>query len=57
MHNARLFWGRRPFFFGPGPFVGGVLGGLLGSALIGPRPFYPPFYPYGGFGYGGPFFW
>jgi len=44
----RRFWGyRRPFFFG-GPFLGGVLGGLLGSALIGPRPFYPPpFYYYG----------
>ncbi|WP_226666667.1 hypothetical protein [Metabacillus litoralis] len=56
------------FFFG-GPFVGGLLGGLVGSAVFRPRPFYPyggypPYgggfggYPYGyGFGYpyGGPF--
>ncbi|WP_338785783.1 hypothetical protein [Metabacillus sp. FJAT-53654] len=44
------------FFFG-GPFVGGLLGGLVGSAIFRPRPpFYPPYppYPYGGnpYGYG-----
>ncbi|WP_081622728.1 hypothetical protein [Heyndrickxia acidiproducens] len=27
-------------FFG-GPLIGGFLGGLLGSALVRPRPFYP----------------
>jgi hypothetical protein len=60
---------RRPYGFGfgrPGrfiwgaPFVGGLVGGLVGSALFNPYfyggyggyggyPFYrPPFYPYGG---------
>ncbi|AGX06010.1 MULTISPECIES: hypothetical protein [Bacillaceae] len=45
--------GGSRFFFGA-PFVGGLLGGLVGSALFFPRPrpyFYPPpFYgpPYGG---------
>jgi hypothetical protein len=40
------------FFFGA-PFVGGLLGGLVGSAIFRPRPFYgyPP-YPYGGYPYG-----
>jgi hypothetical protein len=38
-------FGRRPFGFG-GPFVGGVLGGLLGSALLYPRPYYPYYPPY-----------
>lgn len=57
MYDMRIY-GRRPFFFG-GPFIGGVLGGLLGSALF-PRPFYPgPFNPY--YGYGGypgyPYYW
>jgi hypothetical protein len=45
-----------------GPFIGGLLGGFLGSAILGagfgarPFPYYPPFptaapfYPYGGFG-------
>ncbi|MGD6801873.1 hypothetical protein FZC79_15335 [Rossellomorea vietnamensis] len=36
---------QRFFGFGFGlPFLGGLAGGLLGSALIGPRPFYgyPP---------------
>ncbi|XXM70508.1 hypothetical protein ACQ0QQ_12330 [Lysinibacillus sphaericus] len=48
--------GRRPFygggFFGA-PFVGGVLGGLLGSALLsqGSYPYYQQ--PYG-YGYGYP---
>ncbi len=52
---------RRPypggrFFFG-GPFVGGLLGGLVGSAILRPRPYYPypypPYPPYGyGYGYG-----
>lgn len=46
---------RRPYpggrFFWGGPFVGGLLGGLVGSAIFRPRP---PFYgyPYGGYGYG-----
>jgi hypothetical protein len=47
-------------FFGA-PLVGGFLGGLLGSALVRPRPFaYPPPYGYGAYpgpapvpGYGG----
>jgi hypothetical protein len=36
------------------PFVGGLLGGLLGSAIV-TRPFwgYPPIYPYGFYPYGG----
>ncbi|MBT2758261.1 hypothetical protein AB1K84_14115 [Mesobacillus foraminis] len=48
-------FGRRRFFWG-GPFVGGLLGGLVGSALLYPRPYYP-FYPpypypyYGGYPY------
>ncbi|USK31827.1 hypothetical protein LIT25_14300 [Bacillus sp. F19] len=35
---------RGPFFFGFGaPFVGGLLGGFLGSALFNyPRPYYYP---------------
>lgn len=51
------------FFFGA-PLLGGFVGGLLGSALIRPRPYYPyppaPYPPYGGrppvpYGYyGGP---
>jgi hypothetical protein len=55
-HNQR--------FIGFGlPFLGGLVGGLLGSALIYPRPFYgyprpfygypaygPPVYGYPGFG-------
>ncbi|MBD1379028.1 hypothetical protein [Metabacillus arenae] len=46
---------RQPFFFGA-PFIGGLLGGFLGGALISyarPRPY--PFYGgYGGYpGYGG----
>jgi len=44
--------GRRPFFFGGAPFVGGLLGGLVGSALFWPRPF--PYYGYG-YGFGAPF--
>lgn len=56
---------RRPFypggrFFWGGPFVGGLLGGLVGSAIFRPRPFYPygGYYGYGyGYPYGGyPFF-
>ncbi|HEY4554306.1 MAG TPA: hypothetical protein VIG80_14035 [Bacillaceae bacterium] len=49
-------------FFG-GPLLGGFVGGLLGSALVRPRPFYPyppiPYYPYPvpyGYGYG-PYGW
>lgn len=52
-------YGRSPFFFG-GPFIGGLLGGLVGSAVFNysrPRPYYPPYYgggyPYGGYPYGG----
>lgn len=38
------------FFFG-GPFVGGLLGGLVGSAVFRPRPIpYGGFPPYGGYG-------
>lgn len=37
-------FGRRPFY--GGPFVGGVLGGLLGSALITRPYYYPPYYGY-----------
>jgi hypothetical protein len=47
--------GRRPFGFGfGGPFLGGVVGGLLGSALLYPRPYYypPVYYPYGYSPYG-----
>jgi hypothetical protein len=42
------------------PFLGGLVGGLLGSALFYPRPFYgyppppPPYYGYGYPGYGYP---
>lgn len=44
------------FFFLGAPLIGGFVGGLLGSALVRPRPFvypYPPpvYYPYP---YGGP---
>lgn len=56
-------WGyERPWGFGRpwgwgggfGPFLGGVAGGLLGSALLGPYVygFGSPFY-----GYGYPYFW
>ncbi|MGM0902754.1 hypothetical protein [Mesobacillus maritimus] len=59
MRNPHNRFIGAPFLFG-GPFIGGVLGGLLGSAIIRPRPYpiyppvpvYPP-YPYGyGYGYG-----
>jgi hypothetical protein len=38
----------RPFgFWGPGPFIGGLVGGLVGSALLAPYYWYPPYpYPY-----------
>lgn len=61
--DERIFVGRRPFggfgrplgfgrpFFG-GPFVGGLVGGLVGSALLAPRPPYPYYPPYYGYGYG-----
>lgn len=46
---------ERPIGFGA-PFVGGLLGGLLGSALIRPYGYYgygyPPYNPYYGYGYG-----
>jgi hypothetical protein len=60
-HNQR--------FIGFGlPFLGGLVGGLLGSALIYPRPFYGyprPFYGYPAYGppvysypgYGAPFYY
>jgi hypothetical protein len=34
------------FFFGA-PFVGGLLGGFIGSAIFRPRPY--PYYPYGAY--------
>ncbi|NCU17659.1 hypothetical protein [Pallidibacillus pasinlerensis] len=62
MHQRRVPWGDRRLFFGPGPFIGGLLGGFLGSALFGPpRPFYPPYavYPpfYSPFYGGYPYYW
>ncbi|WP_075982755.1 hypothetical protein [Bacillus massilinigeriensis] len=60
MNYCRNPYNQRGFFFGV-PFIGGLLGGLLGSALIypRPRPFYPPF-PYPPFPpyppYGYPFY-
>ncbi|MFS0674546.1 hypothetical protein [Ornithinibacillus sp. 179-J 7C1 HS] len=54
-YYGRPFGFGRPFGYGFGaPFVGGVLGGLLGSALYAPYgygygyPFYGygPFFPY-----------
>jgi len=48
-------WRRRPFFFGGAPFVGGLLGGLVGSALFWPRP-YPYYYGYP-YPYYPPFYW
>lgn len=56
-------FGRPGRFFWGGPFVGGLLGGLVGSAIFNPYiygggfgyPYYrPPYYPYpygGGFWY------
>lgn len=49
-------WGGgfgRPWGFGLNPFLGGFVGGLLGSALL------PPFYGYGfpGYGFGYPYYW
>lgn len=45
----------RPWGWGFAPFLGGLAGGLLASALV------PPFYGYGfgypGFGYGYPYYW
>ncbi|MDQ0228957.1 hypothetical protein [Metabacillus malikii] len=49
---GRPFYGRpRPYYYGA-PFVGGVLGGLLGSTFVNPYfyggyPYYP-YVPYGG---------
>ncbi len=49
-------FGRRPYGFGGGryffggPFIGGLAGGLVGSALFRPRP-YPYYGGYGGYGY------
>jgi hypothetical protein len=47
-HDIRRPYPGQRFFFG-GPFVGGLLGGLVGTAIFRPRP---PFYPYGGYPYG-----
>ncbi|NWQ39278.1 hypothetical protein MLOOGBEN_01035 [Bacillus sp. EB106-08-02-XG196] len=70
-----MYYYRSPYpkhnqrFIGFGlPFLGGLVGGLLGSALIYPRPFYGyprPFYgypvygppAYGYPGYGAPFYY
>jgi hypothetical protein len=71
-----MYYYRNPYpkhnqrFIGFGlPFLGGLVGGLLGSALIYPRPFYGyprPFYGgypaygppvYGYPGYGAPFYY
>ncbi|MDQ1001014.1 hypothetical protein QFZ28_001414 [Neobacillus niacini] len=70
-----MYYYRSPYskhnqrFIGFGlPFLGGLVGGLLGSALIYPRPFYgyprpyygypvyaPPVYGYPG--YGAPYYY
>ncbi|WP_404810097.1 hypothetical protein [Metabacillus halosaccharovorans] len=51
-NNFRSPYPGGRFFIGA-PFVGGLLGGLVGSAILRPRPFYPyPPYPYYGYGYG-----
>ncbi|WP_077212632.1 hypothetical protein [Bacillus dakarensis] len=52
---GRPFGFRRPWGFGFGfnPFLGGVVGGLLGSALL--APYYGYGYPYYGYGY--PYYW
>lgn len=50
-------WGYgfgRPFGFGLSPFLGGLAGGLLGSALFAP---YGYGYGFPGYGYGYPYFW
>ncbi|MFJ5759778.1 hypothetical protein ACIQAA_11710 [Neobacillus sp. NPDC093182] len=70
-----MYYYRSPYpkhnqrFIGFGlPFLGGLVGGLLGSALIYPRPFYGyprPFYGYpvyappvyGYPGYGAPYYY
>ena len=64
IHHRNYYRGGDSRFIGliGGPFLGGLLGGFLGSAFLGPglgagpRPFYPPYYPYGGFG-GNPYFY
>ncbi len=35
-----------------GPFVGGLLGGFLGAAIVRPRPYYYGPAPYGPYPYG-----
>jgi hypothetical protein len=70
-----MYYYRSPYpkhnqrFIGFGlPFLGGLVGGLLGSALFYPRPFYGyprPFYGYPAYappvygypGYGAPFYY
>jgi hypothetical protein len=70
-----MYYYRNPYpkhnqrFIGFGlPFLGGLVGGLLGSALFYPRPFYGyprPFYGYPAYGppvysypgYGAPFYY
>jgi hypothetical protein len=61
MHYYRSSYPRhdkRFIGFGFGlPFLGGLVGGLVGSALFYPRPFYGPprpFYGYPVYGYGYP---
>ncbi|UCZ55384.1 hypothetical protein LGQ02_17355 [Bacillus shivajii] len=52
------YHGRRPYY--PAPFIGGVLGGLLGSALFPPYYYYPPFphpYPPYYYSYGPVYYW
>jgi len=71
MHYYRGQPDQRGFFLLGAPFIGGLLGGLVGSALF--RPYYgftpfpygpvPPFSPYGyggygfGYGYGAPYYY
>ncbi|WP_257967931.1 hypothetical protein [Peribacillus deserti] len=65
-------YGRRPYYGGSGwsigaPFLGGLVGGLIGSAILRPRPYpfyggaippapglgaYPGYGAYGGYGAG-----
>jgi len=53
MHYYRMTNHRGGRFFFGAPFIGGLLGGLVGSALFYPRPYYrpyPPFIPYAPYG-------
>ncbi|WP_210367701.1 hypothetical protein [Bacillus sp. REN3] len=64
MYGYRNPYGPQDQRFGFGlPFLGGLAGGLLGTALLAPRPFYgypgygvpccPPGLGYPGYGYPG----